>query len=325
VSDPWKPGYTEGPFDERTEAVLKKLQADLEQDWAATTADPPDVLWHYTDAEGFRSIVTNGNFRFSHARVLNDPTEIALGWSRVTSELDAEILREVHLREFFTMTKTVAGGVHAKYHYFIFSLSERDDSLSQWRAYGSAGSGYALGFPTNKIGKAREDGEFYLARLVYKEDRQRALVRAAILRTRAAFNEILEQPIPPDHQPGIIHRANVSLSQYLLRISLLFKDASFEDESEWRLIVGYSAGGGDQDVEMMKRIDFRSSGGLAKPFIDFDFRYDGDAKPPILPLRFVRYGPTLRPTATDFSATFFLAQKGYSGVPVQRSDVPLEA
>jgi len=36
-------------------------------------------------------------------------------------------------------------------HYFVFSLSEDGDRLSQWRAYGKPGDGYSLGFESAGI------------------------------------------------------------------------------------------------------------------------------------------------------------------------------
>src|SRR5258706_6810887 len=123
--------------DPKIEAEIEQLRTTFHQWWLPWSAEQPNWLWHYTDTEGFRAIITNGTLRLSHSRLLNDATESALGWSRVTSELDAEIASQVPLREFFTMTKDVASDVHGSYHYFVFSLSERDDSLSQWRAYGS--------------------------------------------------------------------------------------------------------------------------------------------------------------------------------------------
>jgi hypothetical protein len=316
--------YSEGPFDPKIETPLVALGESFEKYWKAFSAGRPDLLWHYTNADGFQGIVTNGTFRFSHARLLNDTTEVALGWQRVTEELEAEIARQVHLEEFYTMTKVVATSVHSNYHYFVFSLSAREDSLSQWRAYGSGGAGYSLGFATGKLDQKRTDGEFFLVKLEYDEKQHRKIIRAAIKRTRAFFNEMNRLNPPKQHQLGIIHRANVFLSQYLMRVSLLAKDASFEDEKEWRMVVGYSPQGGTTDAKMLKKTSYRAGGGLVRPYHDLDFRYEGEDPDRILPLRKVWYGPTLRPKSTELSIRFVLDQKGYPGVTIRKSDVPLE-
>lgn len=75
----------------------------------------------------------------------------------MTEELEAEIASQAQLSEFYKMTKVVASGVHRDYHYFVFSLSAREDSLSQWRAYGAGGAGYSLGFATGLLDQKRTD------------------------------------------------------------------------------------------------------------------------------------------------------------------------
>jgi hypothetical protein len=222
------------------------------------------------------------------------------------------------------MTRVVATSVHNEYHYFVFSLSEREDSLSQWRAYGSAGAGYSLGFNTKLLDQKRLDGDFYLVKLEYDEQDHRKVIRAGIRRTRAFFNRIISLNPPQSTRLGIMHRANVALAEYLMRVSLLAKDESFEDEQEWRLVVGYSRASGAADIKMLDSACHRISGGLVRPFLDFDFRYDGDDANRVLPLKKVWYGPTLRPKSTELSMRFLLNQKGYPTVVVEQSRVPLE-
>jgi hypothetical protein len=122
--------YSIGPFDERIEGLLDELSTELLRRWNELHAKPPEVLWHYTDGEGFRSILKHGTLRFSHSQLMNDPTEHAFGWSRVTEALDREIAHHDQLEQFFGMTTAVGSQVHGNYHYFIFCMSERADSLS---------------------------------------------------------------------------------------------------------------------------------------------------------------------------------------------------
>jgi len=110
-----------------------------------------------------------------------------------------------------------------------------------------------------------------------------------------------------------------------MRIALLCKDSSFEDEREWRLVVGFSLRGGANDVKMLNTVDFRIGGGLVRPYYDFDFRYEGEDLARRLPLRKVRYGPMLRAAGTELSIRFVLDRKGYGGVRAEKSKVPFEA
>jgi hypothetical protein len=321
----WEKDYELTSSDPKIEAEIEQLGKTFYESWLPWSSGQPENLWHYTDTEGFRAIITNGTLRLSHSRLLNDSTETALGWARVTSELDTEIASQVHLSEFFKMTKAVAGDVHGAYHYFVFSLSERDDSLSQWRAYGSGGAGYALCLDGRKLAEERTDGDFMVVRLIYGEQDHRRLIRDAIDHTRTVFQKIIARNPTKKDQPGIAHRVNVHLAQHLMRVSLLAKDASFEDEKEWRLVVGYSPKGVQKDIDTLKKVSFRSSGGIARPYFDFDFKTQGEDPEKTLPLRSVRYGPSLQPITTEFSARFLLDQKGYSKIKVLKSSVPLQA
>jgi hypothetical protein len=317
--------YVLGPFDEPIEVLLSELSLAFTRRWdELRTHVPPEILWHYSGAEGFRAILTFGTLRLSHSRMLNDPTEHAYAWAAISELLDREIAAQDRLTNFFEMTRAVAGDVYAKYHYFIFCLSERSDSLSQWRAYGSGGAGYSLGFASAGLARERDDGEFSLVRLTYDEQHQRALIAAGVQEVRDFFAKLFKLTIPRGAQPGILHRANVLLSQYLLRIALLFKHPSFEDEAEWRLVVGYSEQSGQKDVAMLDKVQFRSDAGLVKAFLDFDFATEEHDNRRCVPLRRVMYGPTLRPVATGFSIEFFLRRRGYSHVSVDKSKVPLE-
>src|ERR1043166_7676882 len=77
--------------DPKIEAEIVQRGKTFYKWWLPWSSGQPEDLWHYTDTEGFRAIITNGTLRLSHSRLLNDSTETALGWSRVTSELDTEI------------------------------------------------------------------------------------------------------------------------------------------------------------------------------------------------------------------------------------------
>lgn len=317
--------YSLGPFDKRIEGLLEGLQARLLEKWNALRAEPPEPLWHYTNADGFRAIITSETLRFSHSRLMNDATEHAFGWSRVVETLNAEIAKRDRLEQFFTMTNAVGSQVHDAYHYFIFCLSERADSLSQWRAYGSAGSGYSLGFLARSLSVDREEGEFFFIKLIYDRARQDALVAEAIAETRDFFTKLFAGTVRDPHKLGVLHRANVHLAQHMMRLAILFKHPSFEDEGEWRLLVGYSEKSGPKDLAMLSKVQFRASSGLVRPFLDFNFANMDVEGGKRLPLAELMYGPTLRPTATAFSVEFFLGQRGYRHLRTKRSAVPLEA
>ena len=65
------------------------------------------------------------------------------------------------------------------YECFVASLSEEDDDLGQWRAYGSGEGGFALGFKPSiaqELLNTTNMGDVDLVPVVYKADDQRAIV-----------------------------------------------------------------------------------------------------------------------------------------------------
>src|SRR5687768_13739792 len=101
--------YSLGPFDPRTETLLTELKDTLELKLTHAT---PEVLWHYTGAEGLRAIMSHHTLRLSHARFLNDPTEVEYGWRQATRALEEAMAAAGNLSQFFQMTHSVAGDVY---------------------------------------------------------------------------------------------------------------------------------------------------------------------------------------------------------------------
>jgi Protein of unknown function (DUF2971) len=312
--------YLELRFTERIERLFARLESEL-SDAFDFSRELPSMLWHYTSADGVRSIIDTSRLRFSHARFLNDPTEIAFGWDEVTKALQHAIDSATNLKNFFAMTRSVAGDVYNAGHFFTFCLSARTDSLSQWRAYGAGGEGYAVGFDSSLVQSSTEsDAKCTLLQLRYSDSDRSALLRRGIDATIRFWQELLTEPVAPEHKEGIAGRANVHLSRFMMLAALSFKHPSFEDEHEWRLVISIHPGDRDSE-ELQRKVEFRAGIGIVKPYIDLPAASTTMKR---LPITKIMFGPTLRPTVTRESIQFLLNQRGYGHVPVDPSDVPLQ-
>ena len=151
--------------------------------------DLPDTLYHYTDI-GLKGIWEDGHLWATGFRFLNDTSELRLGMLLLQSKVarrqtelyeeTVEILkRELELRkderpvddayfaaleaknapELRELAEISAAAEDAeKYmHSHIACLSERDDQLSQWRAY--AREGYCVGFDTKLLLESLNDDQ----------------------------------------------------------------------------------------------------------------------------------------------------------------------
>jgi hypothetical protein len=109
-----------------------------------------ETLWHYTDAAGARGILTQRDLWATHYAFLNDREELIHGEKVVQSAVE-ELADELEgdtrqiLRDFLSGW----GAFRLSAHTDVFVASfctDGGDRLSQWRGYGGAGAGYAIGF-----------------------------------------------------------------------------------------------------------------------------------------------------------------------------------
>ena len=110
--------------------------------------DPqPKLLYHYTSAAGLLGIVETGRMRATHARYLNDSSEIEVLWQHASTRLQ-QILADAKSKEDKEYLAEVIGAVESRRmsNEFVASFSENADDLSQWRAYCSGEPGFSIGF-----------------------------------------------------------------------------------------------------------------------------------------------------------------------------------
>ena len=191
---------------------------------------PPRLLFHYTDLEAVKGILTSKSLWLSKFTSTNDISEIRLAIqhfqafvgkeARDVGDDEASLLREAASRlESFRRTNIC-----------LASFCEEDDLLSQWRAYGNDGRGIALGFSTPGLQEVARRHKLSLYRCVYDpKDQERIasdlvklLLRAARARTArsASGREAL-------------------LDKFIalfLHVAPVIKDHRFGEEREWRLV-----------------------------------------------------------------------------------------
>ena len=113
-----------------------------------THEDVPKTLYHYTSLEALVSIVQSRRLWASNIRFLNDRTE-----SLHLIENVLDVLRKLVSPAHKAIVRTVQErlGSTPKQAHFVASLSEKDDLLSQWRAYCPPGAGVSIGFPSTVL------------------------------------------------------------------------------------------------------------------------------------------------------------------------------
>jgi hypothetical protein len=287
-----------------------------------TMPGPPPRLFHYTDSQGLIGIVVDQRLWASNADFLNDSSEPAYAldvlktsFNEVERCLRSSGAAQRALTSFWDWAMDEYEGQGP--HIYVFCLSECDDLLSQWRAYGGHGAGYAIGFSAPGLCSLLRPSEGqYLVKIVYDRAQQEE-------EAKSAFNQIVSVVEQFEHKHGRIdagtcgpdadlvdRRVRSAFLSELIRLRGRFKTLAFREEKEWRLIQFVPPALGRPPIRFRHSID------AIKPYLELDLGANR------LPIEQVTIGPALKPELSRRSIMLMFAEKGWSNVDVRGSGVP---
>lgn len=231
--------------------------------------DGPDVIYHYTDANGLIGILRSSTIRASEALFLNDSSEIRYSLGRVLDRIDKAIDREVNrkgspnvetleIMKYFLRELNDLSGQDCLPPVYVSCFCGDGDLLSQWRGYGG-GQGFAIGFNKEKLARsasfcAASEG-VKLVRVTYGSSSD-GTINDTINVDREFAGGFSGEPAR-DH-----------IMRNVLPLLAQIKDPSFQEEDEYRLVlIPYMA----PDGELMQ---FRPSKFSLVPFIEMAFSLD---------------------------------------------------
>lgn len=289
------------------DSVLRRLpvhdefEAELKQFWLPKHSRSDKLmLFHYTDVSGLHGIIESRALWATDARFLNDRSEIDHGRDFILEKIDERasksssdsikrFLQEMagELKIFFGPTRW--------YRVFVVCFCEKPSLLSQWRAYSEKGGGYALGFEFSNSTKtikalADEGPDQYqrvaLRKVIYSDEEKHDLVEVLLDKACDFFFKLKELPGFEDDMDTDL--AAAALINFLSEMIYCFKDWSFREEKEWRLVRVI-----DSDY-IPKACKFRPRGQYIVPYVPtplFNITENGSAK--IFPLKSIVLGPTV--------------------------------
>jgi uncharacterized protein YaiE (UPF0345 family) len=267
---------------------------------------PELPLYHYTGQSGLLGIIGKKEIWATHTQYLNDRREYLHALDVVREEIDKLLVSSAQeSRIIFEEMKNGISGIE-RMNVCVCSFSEDRDSLSQWRAYSSGPSGFAVGFSGDFLAEVAEDKHWYLAPCIYEPDQQRALIRALV-------EEVFEQNVErrDTNEAELVHLPlGGSLCAYLHRYAPLLKDYSFRGEKEWRVISRPLFC--EHDL-----FDFREGNSMLIPY----YRLPLIDKKQNFRVHEVVVGPTPNEQQSQRSVKSFLVRHGYEKVPVELSSV----
>lgn len=107
------------------------------------------ILYHYCSTQTGLAILQSRTFRLSALSAANDSLE-----GRVLGRVFSDLLSEVDLSpEVADVVSVIVQGYPDSTEGFAFCLSEKEDLLSQWRAYSQDGTGISIGFSSEVLAK----------------------------------------------------------------------------------------------------------------------------------------------------------------------------
>jgi len=265
---------------------------------------PPHTLYHYTGQAGLIGIIGAAELWATKIQYMNDATEFGLALRLARETLDHLTSNSTPSeRNACVQLKRSLEGLE-DINIFAVCFCEHGDLLSQWRGYAGNSSGYAIGFDPDALMQIADRNHFALGRCIYDQDVQSRIIQEAI--THCIENE--STPLTSGRRWGF----HGPLADILFRCGAFFKDKSFEEEKEWRLVsptIRYDN----------ERLRFRVGNSMMTPFFGLPIKNDG-----ALPIPHVVVGPCPHTELAKFAVTSLLMRNGVTA-PLNGQQVALES
>lgn len=270
--------------------------------------DPlPSELFHYTDQNGLLGIINSHSFWATKITCLNDSSEYFLAFKIAKSILEKLATnRDVDLIKVEYLLDELSG---YQDNIFVGSFSEKGDLLSQWRAYGSSTSGYALGFNYKKLIDIARNQGFYLSKCIYDSNIQEKIINDLI------FKQLETGFFPEPSTYGYNAETRVltippasNFWHELSQIAPLIKDKGFQEEQEWRLIS--EKGIGYEDVYFRRGVSY------IIPYFPLKLPAIKDV------ISSITIGPTPHPKISQDTLSMLLFKENFSKPKLPISEIP---
>lgn len=159
----------------------------------------PDILYHYTSAQGLIEILKTGKIWATNIRYLNDASEFVHAANIARRAAGTNFLSPYTKLDHYLVDDSVGlveddSGLVACY---VCSFSSEGNMLSQWRAYCPTGGGFSIGVSGPMLDSAARDTvvkngtsepeSWRLLRCEYDEQRQLEVFRAVLDEAHEAF------------------------------------------------------------------------------------------------------------------------------------------
>jgi hypothetical protein len=266
---------------------------------------PPHLLYHYTGQAGLLGIVETAELWATKIQYMNDATEFGLALAMARKELESMMMHSTlsSERAACVKLKESLSGLE-DINIFAVCFCENGDLLSQWRGYSGNRQGYSIAFDSESLMHIASMKNFTIGRCIYDTEIQRAIISEAIV--HCVKNEV---DFSSSARRWGFHGP---LADILFKCGGFFKDPSFQEEREWRLIsstIMYHDG----------QLEFRIGNSMIVPYYRLPILGEG-----VLPIQHIFVGPCPHMTLAKSAITSLLMSHGNKG-PLEGRAIALES
>lgn len=184
------------------------------------------ILYHYCGLEAFLSIIKNSTLWLSDIRKSNDYLECVYCRDKINEKIRGFLEDDKEDLEAWNFGYNINSDLSMDMISYVACFSENKDQLSQWRGYADNAAGIAVGFSRESFADLKEAAPSHISfrKVIYDEKEQEKFIE------RIARESIKAMETKPVAQVAAELNQN-----YRLQFPVL-KNASFEEEAEWRII-----------------------------------------------------------------------------------------
>lgn len=278
-----------------------------------------EIVWHYTNGEGFLGILQSSTLFATQVAALNDSKETEYAtdlFKQAVKQLIAEKSSDSDAAAFLNavlefVKEEPENPTRGISKFFVTCFSAEGDDVNQWAKY-AKGNGYAIGF--YPAGLNREPTST-LYRVVYDRKKQehaaKTIAEATLRFYREGLNE--ERMKNPDLWAREFFEA---WDEWVYKLAPLAKDSKWKTESEYRIVH-------ELKVSEFPHVRFSQKKTMLSRYLVLDFPCWVKRRASLLPIAKVMIGPGNHPAFTRVSAKLLLEQMGYPNLPVEITNCTL--
>ncbi len=220
-----------------------------------------DIVYHYCDTNEFLSIVQHSSIWLCDILKSNDSKEELWIREKINETIE-EKLSDIDLNALSSWKKGYNPTGEIPKTPYVSCFTQRKDCLSQWRGYAQDSHGLAIGFSKPHLESLSRPHFLRFDTVVYDEKKQQRFI-----------DSIVNENFKKMENKSVWHTALELDRNYFFEF-LFFKNPSFIEEEEWRILLRSSP---DHQVEMyhgdfdFSKPKFRVSKGKIVSYIEMSF------------------------------------------------------